>query len=98
MSETITPTPWRVCKFPHSGSDVPWSIKDADGVVIIDAQSEKLARNIVRAANAHDALVEACKTAIGFIERDDNYSLDSAVRFVSDKLMAALSLADEERA
>ncbi|HKR59952.1 MAG TPA: hypothetical protein VJS64_09455 [Pyrinomonadaceae bacterium] len=39
----LPPTPWRVCRFPHAGSDVPWSVKDADGVVIADFHTKDLA-------------------------------------------------------
>lgn len=46
----LPPSPWRVCEFPHAGSDVPWSVKDADGVVIADFHTKGLAMLFAAAA------------------------------------------------
>lgn len=74
--------PLRVCEFPHGGSDVPWSIKGFDGVVIADLQTEALANLFVHCVNQHDKLVAAlCEVAIPSLRYcEEKYGYDDQAR------------------
>jgi hypothetical protein len=75
----------------------PWEIA-ANGTHLADAQSEEIADQIVRAVNAHAALVDALRGLLNEID-DASYG-HGYIRAVKpqdaiDKARAALALADD---
>lgn len=63
-------SPWRVCEFPNAGSDVPWSVKDADGVVIADFHTRDLA-TLFAVAPALVASIERMQKMFQYIAKGE---------------------------
>lgn len=93
-----SPKPWRVQ--PKEPTNFWWTIRDADGFKVGEAhQSEGDARDIVRAVNCFDELVDACESAHEFFARLGNREPvhASVLKDAHDKVVAALSRVRGER-
>lgn len=89
MSEA-TPRPWRLeedigCIIGPDGKQV-CGVRDADYV------NRPNAHFVLRACNAHTALVAACEAAVPYVDYLANVGNDGAEK-VDDQLRAALALA-----
>jgi hypothetical protein len=100
-----TPTPWVASSAPD-GTGIPgWNVIGADGWPVcsmMDVHATARERNaanapfLVRAANAHEALVEACKVALGRLEPFTKMRRPDMVIEVK-QMRAALALAEEAK-
>jgi hypothetical protein len=93
-----SPTPWSIEK---CDDGITYAIRSATGVVAMDAPDDQDppivedAEFIVRAVNAHDALVEAIVVAEDALRGIVDAHHD--IQWIRNKLQAALKLARSER-
>jgi len=89
MSEPILKLPFRVRKNDHTVA-----ITDASGFRINIWKNEPVARELVRRANTHDALLNACKTAMKVVSEIADIDSESRAGWAHKALAEAITTAE----
>ena len=90
MTGKPTPTPWAIFK-------AGIGEENGDGIASLWREGDEREANaalIVRAVNAHDALVKALKTALGVVDQGRRIDSEQA-HYLRVQFKAALALAGE---